>query len=327
MLDWAARIDDLADRLVREYAVDDREAAAILLSALVFCPRTPSVWLILETNWYARDCQAAWFSFGELWTPVSLARLRARSPWREVEAETKEWLDSPSGERLFVEPDFDRYPRWNRLTQAQYLLQRALRIRAKSARAADPLRTLDKYNEDRRADELNAAARYVLEDRAQARPAGPPRFVQPADYLYHVELIQRLAPWYPDWHQLVKAFGLVAVRHAYLHGREETGPEDNQAMARAARDSVPLWIAKALGLLLKGPAGIPVLEKAMALEEKRVRSGHGARMELARLRRNGLIEWRPQKLHWTIAGERRQGILDVLEGCAFGAGRSASAAD
>ena len=59
----------------------------LLLSALVNCPRTASPWLILETNWYSRDCQDAWFAFGGHWTPCSLARLRARSSWRDIERE------------------------------------------------------------------------------------------------------------------------------------------------------------------------------------------------------------------------------------------------
>lgn len=319
MLDWTARIDDLADKLAREYAMDDRGAVEILLSALVNCPRTSSSWLILETNWYSRDCLEAWFSFGEQWVPCSLPRLRARSPWREVEAETKKWLDDSSDERLFVEPDYERYPRFHRLTQAQFLLQRSLRIRTRSARAADPLHSLDKYEQDRRTGQLAAATRYVLEDRVQARPQDPPRFIEPPNFLYHVELIQRLAPWYPDWHTLVKAFALLAVRRAYLFGRTETNGGDNQAMARVLRDSIPPWVTKALQLLLDGPSKTQTIEKHMALEEKSRRSGHGAHRELVRLHRNGLIHWNKLAQHWIIQENHRQGIHLALEAKTFGA--------
>lgn len=318
MLDWTSRIDDLADKLRREYSIDDRPAIEVLLSALVNCPRTPSCWLILETNWYARECLEAWFSFGEQWIPCSLPRLRVRSPWRAIEAEMAEMLDAPSDERLFVEPDYERYPRFHRLTQAQYLLQRSLRIRTRSARAADPLQSLDKYTQDRRTDDLAAATRYVLEDRVQARPQDPPRFLEPPNFLYHVELLQRLAPWYPDWQILVKAFALVAVRRAHLYGRTETNAEDNQAMARVLRDSIPPWIAKAFGLLLEGPSKTQTLEKHMALEEKSRRSGHGAHRELVRLRRNGLVRWNQKGQTWNVVDSHRDGIRAALENRAFG---------
>jgi len=319
MLDWAARIDDVASQLSREYAVDDRVAIEILLSALVACPRTPASWLILETNWYSRECREAWFSFGEQWLPYALPQLRARSPWRVIEALTIEWLDSPGEERLFIEPDFERYPRFHRLTQAQYLLQRTLRVRTHSWRAAHPLRSLDQREEERRTDELSTLARGVLEDRVGARPADPPDFREPPQFLYHVELVQRLAPWYLDWNTLVRAFGALAVRRAYLEGRRETGPEANQAMARAAADSIPPWIVKALRRLLDAPSKSATLENLMGLREETRRSGHGARQELIRLRRNGVIEWHPQKMHWALKDDHRQGILDVLNGHAFGA--------
>jgi hypothetical protein len=327
MIDWEARIDLLMDLLSREHAISDRQCVEILLSALVHVPRTASCWLILETNWFSRDCQDAWFSFGEIWTPISLARIRARSPWREIEAETIEWLNAPSDERLFVECDYDRYPRFHRLTQAQYLLQRSLRVRTRSARAADPLRSLDQRAEDRRADELQAAASYVLEDRAQARPGDPPRFIEPPDFLHSVELVQRLSPYYPDWRQLVQSFALVGLRRAYLFGREETNAEDYRIMARAARDSIPPWIAKTIALLLEGPSTTQTIEKAMALEEKRIRSSHGCHLEMLRLRRNGLVKWNPAKMHWTVAAEHAEGLATVIGGSAFGTERSANAAD
>lgn len=317
MIDWSARVDDVVIKLAREYAVDDRPAVEILLSALVSCPRTASCWLILETNWYSRECLDAWFSFGETWAPTSWPRLRARSPWRETEAEMKEMLENLSDERLFVEPDYERYPYFNRLTQASYFLQRSLRVRSRSARAADPLRELDQRDQERRADELAAATSYVLEDRARARPQDPPRFMQPPNFLYYCELLQRLAPWYLDWNTLLKAFALLAVRRAYLFGRSETNSDDNAAMARVLRDSIPPWITRAMTLLLAGPSKSQTLETHMRLEDKTRRSGHGSHHELIRLKRNGLVMWNKQALHWQIEPAHRQGITDALAGRVF----------
>lgn len=325
MLDWTARIDDLMHFLAAEYGVEDRMAVKLLLSSgLLACPRTPVVWMILETDWYSRECAEGWFSFGEQWLPHSLAHLRARSPWRLIEAKTAEWLDAPNEERLFIEPDYERYPMFHRLTQSRDLLQRSLRIRLRTVRGDYPLRVLDQQAKVRRADELAALAGRVLEDRVQARPTAPPVFHQPPNFLYHLELLQRLAPWYRDWATLLEAFGVLAVRHTFLEGRTETGPEDVAAIARVAADSVPPWIRKAIQVLLDGPAGAQRLETAMGLEEKTRRSGHGAHQELVRLHRSGVIKWNAQKMHWALVEEHRQGLTELLGGRAFG-GQLASA--
>ena len=318
MLDWAGRIEDLCDHLAREHGVDDKLAVEVLLSALVPCPRTRSPWLILETNWYSRNCYGGWFSFGETWLPRSLAQIRARSPWREIEAETKEWLEDEKAERLFIEPDWERYPRFHRLTQAQFLLQRALRVRTKRNRGDHTIRTLDEQERDRRTDELAALTRAVLEDRIGSRPQNPPAFRQPPNFLYHLELLQRLAPWYTDWDTLVALFAQLAIRRAYLYGRTETNDEDNLAMARVARDSVPPWIQKAVRQLSSGPSKASTLENSMTLEEWTRRSGQGAHRELVRLRRNGLIEWSAKKMHWRLLDEHHQGVVDLIDGYPFG---------
>lgn len=317
MLDWGSRIDDLADKLAREFSVEDRLAVEVLLAALVECPRTATSWLVLETNWYDRECDDAWFSFGNRWTPVSLSRLRVRSPWREVEAEMKRMLDQ-DGHRLFVECDYERYPMFHRLTQAQFILQRSLRLRTRASRSPDPLRALDELARIRRSDELSAATSYALEDRAQLKPPDPPRFIEPPNFLYHIELLQRLAPWYPDWKILVESFALVGVRRAYLHGRVETDAGDYQAMARVLRDSIPPWIEKALTLLLKEPRQTKTLEAHMGLEEKTRRSGHGAHRELVRLHRAGIVWWNKQAQHWDIVEKHRDGVRAALESRAFG---------
>jgi hypothetical protein len=84
MFDWAARLDDLHHFLSTQYRVEDRQAIEILLSALIPVPRTPAFWTVLETNHCRRDCQLAWFSFGESWAPRSLGEIRARRLHRDV---------------------------------------------------------------------------------------------------------------------------------------------------------------------------------------------------------------------------------------------------
>lgn len=326
MFDWSARIDDLAALLAQEYSMEDRAALEVLLSALVPCPRTPSLWLILETNWYSRVCEAAWFAFGGQWTPHSLAQIRARQPWRPVVAQLTEWLDAPSEERLFVEPDFERYPRYDKLPNALFVADRSLRVRAVSARVAHPLRGLDAREQERREDSLSAATRAVLEDRIGARSTDPPVFRQPPNFAYHVELVERLAPWFRDWQTLLKNFAALAVRRAYLYGRTETTSEDWAILSRVARDSAPPWIAAALRLIAAGPHKPATIERAMRLFEATRRSGHGAQAELARLRQRGLLHWDTHRMHWKIAEEHAQGVAEVIEGRAFGANVSRVAA-
>lgn len=318
MLDWAARIDDLAALLADQYSMEDRGALEVLLSALVACPRTHAVWLVLETDWYARDCLSAWFSFGATWVPRSLAQIRGRQPWRAIEAMVMELLDEPEMEQLFIEPDFERYPRYSR-SNAVYILDRSLRVRTILRRTGRALLPLDRREEDRRSDELAAALEKVTADRVQARPVDPPRFVEPPDFIYRAELVHRLAPWFRDWGVFLRALAAVGIRHAWLYGRAETDERDWAVMARVAADSVPPWIAKAIRMLLENPAQPATLEKHMALEEKSRRSGHGAHRELMRLRRANLIHWNIQKMHWAIVAEHRRALAELLDGQAFGA--------
>lgn len=317
MLDWSSRIDDLAYKLGREYGIQDRMAVEILLSALIDCPRTPLLWLCLETNWFQRDCLGAWFSFGALWTPCSLPRLRAKRPWRGVDAEIYSWFEGQDETRLFIEPDYERYPRFEMLAYSPLILQRTLRLRSCAPRGADPLQSLDMRNQERRADELAAATRYVLEDRVQSRPVDPPAFIEPKNFLYHCELTQKLAPWYQDWDTLVRAFALIAVRHAFLYGRTETEEEDHAAMSRVARDSIPVWIGKALAMLMEGPKETKVLRDHMALFEQRRRSGHGAQRELWRLHRKEIIRWNKVSQRWQIVENHREAVRAALAGRLF----------
>jgi hypothetical protein len=109
MLDWGARSDDVAFFVATQYRMEDRQALEILLSALIPCPRTPALWLVLETNYYRRSCESAWFSLGASWPVCSLGEIRSRRPHRDVKREITAWLeDSLDIPRLFIEPDFDR---------------------------------------------------------------------------------------------------------------------------------------------------------------------------------------------------------------------------
>jgi hypothetical protein len=71
--------------------MEDRTALEILLSALVPCPRTPALWLIIETNWYSRRCDNAWFAFGGEWAPYSLGELRSLRHERLGSKLTRGW--------------------------------------------------------------------------------------------------------------------------------------------------------------------------------------------------------------------------------------------
>ena len=64
-------------------------------------------------------------------------------------------------------------------------------------------------------------------------------------------MLQRLAPWYPDWSLLLNALASLAVHHAYIYGRTETTEEDWKILARVAADSVPPWIHRAVRYLAK----------------------------------------------------------------------------
>jgi hypothetical protein len=319
VLDWAARIDDLAALLATEYRMEDRQALEVLLAALAPCPRTDSLWLVLETNYYSRVCAPAWFSFGETWEPKSLAQIRARNPWREIEYMVSQILELPDELQLFVEPDFQRYPHYARLANAHFILDRCPRVRTILTRANTALMTIDALEAERHRMQLAAATRMVLEDRVHSRPDGPPKFIEPPEFSYRVELVERLSVWYRDWQILVKAMALLGVRHAWLYGRRETDERDWEVMARAMADSVPPWITTAIELLLEGPAQPRTLERHMRLDEERYRSGHGAHRELNRLHRRGLITWDRERMHWIIRKEHRQALDDIIHRRAFGA--------
>jgi hypothetical protein len=57
------------------------------------------------------------------------------------------------------------------------------------------------------------------------------------------------------------------------------------------------------------------LVRAMNLQAHRTE--RAAQNELYRLRRRGLIHWRPRRMEWTLTPDHAQGISDVAAGRAF----------
>jgi hypothetical protein len=292
MLDWAARIDDLAFHSAAHYRIENRQALEILLSALVDCPCTAPVWLILETNWYSRDCRPAWFSFGGCWAPESLPALRVLRS-RDFNKLVGCWLDDRSP-HLFVECDFDgRVPRYRRLSDFRSLLIRTLRLRVVSAShgAAAPV---DQRSDQQRADQLRALASAVLEDRVAARPPNPPAWIELPDFLYRVEVAVRLAGRHRDYGATAGALRALAVRRAYLFGRAQVDETDTAIVERALSDLVPPWVRRIVERLSASPnhkAPAQTLERIMRLE--------GPQHELARLHIMGILTWH-QKQIWGL---------------------------
>jgi hypothetical protein len=212
ILDWRDRLDELNFFLNATWQINDPEVVAILAAALVSCPGTRPPWLVLETNWFSRDCSPAWFAFGGLWAPRSLAELRSLRP-RQARELIREWLDESAEPRLFIECDFERLPHYARIPEIRFLLARSLRVRTMMPRSQGAL-TVDQREQARRADALRALTRQLAEDRARLRPEDPPAFRQPPNFFYHAELLQRLAPWFPDWNELINALASLAVHQA-----------------------------------------------------------------------------------------------------------------
>jgi hypothetical protein len=115
---------------------------------------------------------------------------------------------------------------------------------------------------------------------------------------------------------LVNALGVLAVHHAYLRGAEATDERDWAMLKRVMRDSVPVWVTRAVrymgeeGMGSKGRPDFPGIRSAMGLKAHDVESGTVA--ELYRLRERGLIEWRPRKMEWVMVQKHAQGIRDIV---------------
>jgi hypothetical protein len=293
-----------------------------LLASLIECPRTPAPWIVLESNYYSRQCQLAWFAFGEHWAPRSLGEIRARRPHRDINREISAWLtDEPDIPRLFLEPDFNRRPRTDRLAELPYLFGRCLRVHSITAPNGATL-PVDERADQQRADQLAAYTRAVLEDRIGARGPSPPTFrTQPPDFLYFVELAQHLSGWQRDWGELASLLRTLAVRIAYLHGRPEVSEEDWPALARVARDTVPCWIRRGLEHLRTAPdqhSTHLLLARAMRLDGEDRESANYARDELRRLHQQGILEWAPVKKRWRLAPQHAKAVIETAAGRAFG---------
>jgi hypothetical protein len=71
MLDWNTRLDQLHLFLRSAYQIDDPQARPSSPPPLSTAPGTPALWLVLETNWFSRNCHSAWFGFGQTWQPAA----------------------------------------------------------------------------------------------------------------------------------------------------------------------------------------------------------------------------------------------------------------
>jgi len=326
VIDWQARIDDLCRHLSTEHQIEDRPAVEILLSALVPCPRTPVLWLILETEWLRKECDWTWFGLGQDWA-LSLSELRTMRP-RYLDNQLREYTAEPKTSRLLVEPDFEHLPRYRRRSAATGLhleqcLAGCLRVRTPMPRSATVY--VDGEIFWKRADTLRALTRHILDDPLHARPSDPPRWRLPPDFGDTVELVQKLAPWYPDWDQLITAFASLAVRHAWLYGRTETNEDDFRILARAAHDSVPPWVVRAVECLASSRGSgskVATVLQAMHLPAA-ANPAFAPSAELRRLHQQGILRWHAKELTWSLVPEYTAALADVIDGVAFGGAAAA----
>ena len=187
--------------------------------------------------------------------------------------------------RLFIEPDFDRRPRVDRLGGAALLLGRCLRVHTIAAANGATLPVNERTAED---------PRSALEGNINLRPPDPPRWNEPPNFQRHCDLVQRLSGWHWDWGELANLLRILAVRYAYLFGRPEVTEEDWRVLARIARDTVPPWIARSVEHLCAAPdhhATHLILACVMKLDGDDKEAATYAKDELGRLRKAGLIDW------------------------------------
>jgi hypothetical protein len=288
-----------------------------LLSALVPCPRTAGLWIVLETAYYSRDCTQAWFSFGGNWMPRSLGAVRADRP-RNLHRDLTGWLEDESS-RLFIEPDFEQPRSVGHLAELPSLLGKCLHIRARLT-ASVATQPVDARQSDLRAEQLAEFSRRVLEDRIGDGPEDRPRWSEPPGFLYYTELVQRLSGWQRSRAELVNLFRLLAVRRAYLYGRLEVTGEDWKILARVARDMVPMWITRAIERLRADPdhrIDHLVLARTMRIDSDRHKADIVAKRQLGRLYKAGLIDLNSQHMDWKLVPEHASGVGGVIDGRAF----------
>ena len=99
---------------------------------------------------------------------------------------------------------------------------------------------------------------------------------------------------------------VLAVRHAFLHGRYEVAAEDWRVLARVLADAVPPWIARAVWCLRSAPevrVKPLVLARTMRIRDDTESADYG-KEELRRLHEVGLIDWHPREKGWWNSGSR-----------------------
>lgn len=234
MIDYSERVEEVAQVLSHEYAVEDRAAVEILLAARLDCG-LPYPWLIVETPYYRLDPGAAWFA--QIYQDAyPLPLLRTMRP-RRSNVEIQDMLRERERARLFIEPNWElpmttayQFRMW------PYLLQECVRLRTPYPRTL--------LVEQRAALLLKQAVDRALDSRfreGKAEPAQPPRSLP-----YWCELLQRLAPSLRDWDCLLTNLCALAGRRAYLFNRH-VDSTDWEAISRVMRDSIPVWSAEIVG--------------------------------------------------------------------------------
>jgi hypothetical protein len=243
-MDWLGRIDELAHYLSTEYRVEDRGALEVLLAALVDCLRTPPLWLVLETNYFQRDCSPGWFALGQTWAPMHLSELRGLRS-RNANALIGQWLADGRG-HCAVECDYDGViPRYRPLADSRTLLARTLRLRVQTPSCC-ALSPVDQRDAERRSLQLRALVDDALKDRLGTRGSDPPAWKEPGAFLYTVELAVRLSGRHRDYGQTALLLRSLAVRRAHLYGRREADESDWGAIERVILDSIPLWVMRVI---------------------------------------------------------------------------------
>jgi len=268
MMDFTPRIDDLCGFLADSYGLvgatdpesDTRLAVELLLaSLLVFSPECPAarMSLCLDTEWMSVDCSRAWFAFGGLTAPRSLAVIRSVRP-RGVEQTVAAWDAFDQGAkykfpRLYVDPDSRTAWKWHprARTPAGPLAQtidRALHVRVRTPKSLASLALGS--NDDSRRSRLAYLTRKVVE--SEVRQAAMPKTTATRELAYYTELCVRACGMsYPgyrfDWVWLASACAFASARLAALYGKAHADARSQAKAARVLTWQLPPWTAWIIG--------------------------------------------------------------------------------
>lgn len=296
VIDYADRVEEVANILSSEIGFTDKQAVEILLAS-----QMPSIirppWLILETDYYRLDMTATWFSLLTSGEALSLPAIRTRRP-RLASAEVKEMLSTRTRPRLFVESNWQMPPTVTyQFRMWPYLLQECLSLRSAQPKGfpMSERTTLLLVEAVRRAHD----GRF----RVPVKQTPPP----PTSLFYYAEILQRLSPRLRDWDTLLRNLSALAGRRAYLFNRD-VDSTDWEAVSRVMCDSVPQWVAHIVrtfekrGKLskLKGWLAPPLI-----------------RSEMGRLQDQGVLV--NHRSEWLISDRdgMAQGIMDTINGIKF----------